>query len=87
MKAKPQPSPHPGCRLLPDGFFCFGARLFDSLSKPHGMKSLFSGSLLGLPFQLIRLPEGENDGLVSTSSAIWGDFKGAGVSPTETPSA
>lgn len=40
------------------------------------MKYFFSHLLLALPFCLIYLLEGANDGLVSVTSAKWGDFKG-----------
>jgi len=40
------------------------------------MKSPLSDPLLALPYLIIYPLEGENDGLVSTQSANWGDYKG-----------
>ncbi len=40
------------------------------------MKSLFSDSMLSIPYLFIRLLEGDNDGLVSVNSARWGDYRG-----------
>ena len=40
------------------------------------MKYPWSHLLLAFPWCLIRLLEGENDGLVSTDSAKWGEFRG-----------
>lgn len=40
------------------------------------MRGGLSDGLLTLPYCLIRLLEGENDGLVSLSSAPWGEFQG-----------
>jgi triacylglycerol lipase len=40
------------------------------------MKSMFSDSLLLIPYSVIRLIEHENDGLVSIESAKWGRFRG-----------
>jgi len=41
------------------------------------MKSLFRDSLWGYPSCSSGCRRGENGGLVSTPSAIWGDFQGA----------
>lgn len=43
------------------------------------MKHAWSHMLLSIPYCLIRLLEGENDGLVSTKSAVWGEFQGVFV--------
>lgn len=40
------------------------------------MKDCFSDILLTIPYFFIKILEGENDGLVSISSAKWGTFKG-----------
>ncbi|MEI6603402.1 MAG: alpha/beta fold hydrolase, partial [Clostridia bacterium] len=40
------------------------------------MRSLFSDSLLWLSFLILKKKEGNNDGLTSTESAKWGDFRG-----------
>lgn len=40
------------------------------------MKNLFSHLLLSIPYCMIRPLEGENDGLVSVTSAKWGEFQG-----------
>ena len=40
------------------------------------MKGGFSDGLLALTYYIIRPLEGENDGLVSLSSARWGEFQG-----------
>lgn len=40
------------------------------------MHDCFSDPLLWLPYCLIKPLEGDNDGLVSTESAKWGEFKG-----------
>ena len=40
------------------------------------VKSMFSDYILTIPYLLVRLTEGENDGLVSVESAKWGEFKG-----------
>ncbi len=40
------------------------------------MKHPWSHLLLSIPYCMIRPLEGENDGLVSVSSAKWGEFKG-----------
>lgn len=44
------------------------------------MRNCFSDLLLWLPYCLIKPLEGDNDGLVSTESAQWGDFKTVFVS-------
>jgi len=44
------------------------------------MKTLFGDSLLCVPYCIIRLLEGPNDGLVSVHSAPWGDYRGLFVS-------
>ena len=41
------------------------------------MKHMGSDSLLSLPYLMIRPLEGDNDGLVSVSSAMWGNYRGA----------
>lgn len=40
------------------------------------MNNPFSDYILTIPYTLIRLTEGKNDGLVSVESSKWGDFKG-----------
>lgn len=40
------------------------------------MKHAWSHMLLSIPYCMIRPLEGENDGLVSTKSAMWGEFQG-----------
>ncbi len=45
-------------------------------SYATAMKDFLSDPLLSVPYLLIKPLEGENDGLVSTESAKWGDFKG-----------
>lgn len=40
------------------------------------MQDALSDLLLAVPYCMIRPLEGDNDGLVSTSSAQWGDFRG-----------
>lgn len=40
------------------------------------MKGFFSDSLLCIPYFFIRRCDGDNDGLVSVESAMWGNFKG-----------
>lgn len=40
------------------------------------MKGIFSDYVLSIPYILIKLTEGENDGLVSIESAKWGEFRG-----------
>lgn len=40
------------------------------------MKDCLSDILLTIPYFFIKILEGENDGLVSISSAKWGNFKG-----------
>ncbi len=40
------------------------------------MKNMFSDYILTIPYILVNLTEGRNDGLVSITSAKWGDFKG-----------
>ncbi|MDR1142968.1 MAG: hypothetical protein LBK77_01965 [Spirochaetaceae bacterium] len=46
------------------------------------MKSASSDPLLSLTYRLIRSMEGDNDGLVSTASAVWGEFRGTVESET-----
>lgn len=38
--------------------------------------NVFSDYVVSLPYILVKLTEGENDGLVAVNSAKWGDFKG-----------
>lgn len=45
-------------------------------SYATAMKDFLSDPLLSVPYLLIKPLEGENDGLVSTESAKWGEFKG-----------
>ena len=40
------------------------------------VKNMFSDYIVTIPYILVRLTEGENDGLVSINSAKWGEFKG-----------
>jgi triacylglycerol lipase len=40
------------------------------------IKGIFSDYILLIPYMIIKLTEGENDGLVSVESAKWGEFKG-----------
>jgi len=40
------------------------------------MKNLFSDYILSIPYVLVKITEGDNDGLVSTDSAKWGEFRG-----------
>lgn len=40
------------------------------------MNHMFSDYVLAIPWLLLRLAEGKNDGLVSIESAKWGEFKG-----------
>jgi len=40
------------------------------------VKNLFSDYVVSIPYILVKLTEGENDGLVAINSAKWGDFKG-----------
>lgn len=40
------------------------------------VKKFFSDYMVSLPYILVKLTEGENDGLVSINSAKWGEFKG-----------
>lgn len=40
------------------------------------MKNCFSDMLLSIPYCLIKPLEGENDGLVSVTSAMWGNYRG-----------
>lgn len=39
------------------------------------MRDCFSDPLLWIPYCLIKPLEGDNDGLVSTESARWGEFR------------
>lgn len=40
------------------------------------VKNMFSDYIVTIPYILVKLTEGENDGLVSINSAKWGEFKG-----------
>jgi triacylglycerol lipase len=40
------------------------------------MRNLFSDYILTIPYLIVKLTEGDNDGLVSTDSAKWGEFRG-----------
>jgi triacylglycerol lipase len=40
------------------------------------VKSMFGDYILSIPYIMVKLTEGENDGLVSINSAKWGEFKG-----------
>lgn len=40
------------------------------------MKNFFSDSLLCIPYIILKIMNGENDGLVCVNSAKWGEFKG-----------
>ena len=40
------------------------------------VKNMFSDYIVTIPYILVKLTEGENDGLVSIGSAKWGEFKG-----------
>ena len=46
------------------------------------MRKGSSDRLLAIPYHIIRPLEGDNDGLVSVSSAIWGNYRGLLVSST-----
>jgi len=45
-------------------------------SYATAVKVFFSDLIVTLPYILVKLTEGENDGLVSINSAKWGEFKG-----------
>ncbi|NFS29715.1 triacylglycerol lipase [Clostridium botulinum] len=40
------------------------------------VSNIFSDYVVAIPYILVKLTEGENDGLVSVDSAKWGEFKG-----------
>lgn len=40
------------------------------------LKSIFSDYVLSIPYIIVKLIDGENDGLISIESAKWGEFKG-----------
>ncbi|NFG62842.1 MULTISPECIES: triacylglycerol lipase [unclassified Clostridium] len=40
------------------------------------VKNVFSDYVVAIPYILVKLTEGENDGLVAIDSAKWGEFKG-----------
>ena len=40
------------------------------------VNNIFSDYVVAIPYILVKLTEGENDGLVSVDSAKWGEFKG-----------
>jgi triacylglycerol lipase len=40
------------------------------------VKNMFSDFIVTIPYILVKLTEGENDGLVAIDSAKWGEFKG-----------
>jgi len=40
------------------------------------VKNIYSDYVVAIPYILVKLTEGENDGLVSINSAKWGEFKG-----------
>jgi triacylglycerol lipase len=40
------------------------------------VKNVFSDYIVSIPYILVKLTEGENDGLVAVDSAKWGEFKG-----------
>jgi triacylglycerol lipase len=40
------------------------------------VKNMFSDYIVSIPYILVKLTEGENDGLVAVDSAKWGEFKG-----------
>jgi triacylglycerol lipase len=40
------------------------------------VKNIFSDYVVAIPYILVKLTEGENDGLVAVDSAKWGEFKG-----------
>ncbi len=40
------------------------------------VKNIFSDYMVSVPYILVKLTEGENDGLVAINSAKWGEFKG-----------
>ncbi|HEY1405854.1 MAG TPA: triacylglycerol lipase, partial [Spirochaetota bacterium] len=46
------------------------------------MKKATSHGLLSVPFVIMKLAAGNNDGLVTTDSAKWGEFKGTFLSKT-----
>lgn len=62
------------------------AQIFNEKVKDHPtvyyqsygsiMKTAFSDPLLFIPYCIVRIMGSPNDGLVSTTSARWGDFKG-----------
>lgn len=45
-------------------------------SYTTAVKGMFSDYVLSIPYIIVKLTEGENDGLVSIESAKWGEFKG-----------
>ena len=46
------------------------------------MKNLFSDTILTFTYSIIKRLEGDNDGLVSAGSAVWGNFRGVFESKT-----
>lgn len=40
------------------------------------VKNIFSDYVVSIPYMLVKMTEGENDGLVAVDSAKWGEFKG-----------
>lgn len=45
-------------------------------SYATAVKNIFSDYVVSIPYILVKLTEGENDGLVAINSAKWGEFKG-----------
>lgn len=45
-------------------------------SYAFAMKNPWSDLILTIPYTVVRHIEGENDGLVTPDSAVWGDFQG-----------
>lgn len=57
-------------------FLIFLLTLLITLDCMKLINLVFSDLLLFLPYSMIKVVEGENDGLVALESAKWGEFKG-----------
>jgi len=68
-------------QMLPAYAKEFNARIIDSKSVYYQsyallMKNLFSDSLLCIPYAILKVVKGPNDGLVCLDSAKWGNYRG-----------
>jgi len=77
-----QPDVYSGCRQITTANIAgFNARNPDApgvyyQSYAAVMQGPFSDMIMSLPYLAVKMIEGENDGMVTPASAVWGNFRG-----------